>query len=391
MRRRLLAVLACVAACLGTALVTVPPAHADAPPPADGSDWPMCVGTQRYCVLSQKVDGVDVTWGADGLAPYAYTIAGGIGFGAEEITGGTRSSLDVGVGHTYKIVVRSGSMRPREADGTAKNVTFTPGTDSTGYTFSLTFQPTSFHQRIPGACDIDACGDDTTRANIDYTGFANGFVTDLVSSGLDAAEQTQRTGMTSMTSAQASNVMYDPDTNSLVVQLANPHLAASGTVVTGSYEAFLPDAFLTGTMNVPNPSALSTGTVTVIRTTAGASSSAPFTVSPVPGGIRISITGITFSSPTYRIHPGPSAPRRVSAHKISAHKARVKFRRPAITLGHRINRYQARCHKLGKAWHGRKGTASPITVGHLPKGKVYCQVRAHNSLGWGVWSAAKHT
>ena len=44
-----------------------------------------------------------------------------------------------------------------------------------------------------------------------------------------------------------------------------------------------------------------------------------------------------------------------------------------------------------EAWRAAKGTASPITVGHLPKGKVYCQVRAHNKLGWGTWSATKHT
>ena len=242
-----------------------------------------------------------------------------------------------------------------------------------------------------GGCAIGSCGDDTWRASLDYDGFVTGYVTNLATSGLGSTEISQSVRMVSAYNAQDANVFYDPDSNSLVVQLANPHLTGTGALATGSYETFLPTAFLEGTMNVPDASTLSSGTVSVVRTAGGASSTAPFTLTHVAGGIRITITGITYSSPTYRLHPGASTPRKVHAKKVSTHKARVSFRKPAHTLGHRINRYQARCHKVGKTWHSAKSTSSPVTVGHLPKGTVSCQVRAHNKLGWGVWSAVKHT
>jgi hypothetical protein len=304
------------------------------------------------------------------------------------------STADINPSDTYRLVVRTGSIRPRELYGNIRNVSFNIGSDATGWTFTLTFRPTPIHHVGYGdgrTCSIGACGDDTWRASLNYDGFVTGYVTDLATSGLGAAEKAERVGMLSAYNAQDANVFYDPDSNSLVVQLANPHLTGTGALATGSYETFLPTAFVEGTMGVPDASTLTAGTVSVVRSAGGATSTAPFTLTHEPGGIRITITGITYSSPTYKLHAGPSKPRKVGASKISAHKARVRFKKPANDLGRRINRYQARCHKVGKSWHSAKGTSSPITVGNLPKGKVYCQVRAHNKLGWGVWSALKHT
>ncbi len=392
MRRRLLALLAAVA--LGTTGLLVAPAHAVSPPPP-GDDWSPCGGaTTVYCVVSRTRNGVAVT-DTDTYYPYAHTLDNHtIGFGVWHNTGSTLDG-EVLPGDTYKLVVNTGAILPREVDANAQDVTFSRGGSPGSYTVTLIFRPTPVHHVGYGVdtrtCTIGACGDETWRASLDYDGFVTGYVTDLATSGLDATEISQRTGMISAYNAQDANVFYDPDTNSLVVQLANPHLTGTGAVATGSYETFLPTAFLEGTMNVPDAGTLTAGTVTVVRSAGGSVSSAPFTLAHVPGGVRIAITGITYSSPTYTIHPGPSKPRHVHARKVSAHKARVKFRKPAKALGHKINRYQARCHRAGKAWHKSKGTASPLYVGHLPRHKVYCQVRAHNKLGWGAWSATVHT
>lgn len=395
MRRRLLTLLASAALCTGTALIAVPSAQAAFPPGFD--QWPICPdAAAEYCVQSQTLNGVEVAPSGDGFKPYVDTLdAGTVRFGVYNVSGSS-STGDVDPADTYQLVVRTGNVRTRELQGNVRNVSFVRwGNAVDGYGFTLRFRPTPVHHVGYGGdsrtCSIGACGDDTWRASLDYDGFVTGYVTDLASSGLDAAEISQRTGMISAYNAQDANTYYDPDSNSLVVQLANPHLTGSGALATGSYETFLPTAFLEGTMNVPDASTLSAGTVEVVRTAGGASSSAPFTLTHVAGGVRISITGITYSSPTYRLHPGPSKPRKVHASKISTHRARVRFKKPANTLGRKINRYQARCHKPGKAWRSTKGTASPLTVGRLPKGKVYCQVRAHNKLGWGIWSPVRHT
>jgi hypothetical protein len=395
MRRRLLVVLASVAACLGTALVAVPALPAQASTPGWG--WPPCSGASTHCVFSQTRNGGPIL-NTDADQPVIDLIdPGTVRYGVvhDDFGDGSSWSGDVNPSDTYQLVVRTGSIRPREVLGNIRNVAFSIGSDATGWTFTLTFQPTPVHHvgynGDTRTCTIGACGDDTWRASLDYDGFVTGYVTDLASSGLGATEISQRVGMISAYNAQDANTFYDPDSNSLVVQLANPHLTGTGAVATGSYETFLPTAFLEGTMNVPDASTLSSGTVTVVRTAGGVVSSAPFTLTHVPGGVQITITGITYSSPTYKIHPGPGKPRYVHARKISTHKARVRFTKPASNGGYRINGYQARCHRLGKAWHSAKGTSSPLTVGNLPRGRVYCQVRAHNKLGYGGWSALVHT
>ena len=402
MRRRLLAVLASAAMCAGAALVATSPAQADTPPP-DDQDWVLCtVGTDDYCIESATANGVPTTPGTLGGGsprdfPWVkFAVAHVVVFGVYKDFNGTGNDLRYGVDQsvTYRLVVRTGAFNPREMTGIVRNADYTISKSVTGgWRFTLEFQPTSVHHSAPGTCSVDGgCVSDTTKATFDVSGFASGGIEDHVGSGLSASEISQRTGMFHATNAQDSYDFYDIDTNTLVVRLANPHLKADGTPVNdGTYDTFIPNAYLTGTMGIPDPAALTGGSFVVTKTVGTTTTSAPFTLLHEAGGIRIKITGITFSRPTYRIHAGPSQPRRVSARKISTHKARVRFAKPASNLGYRINRYQARCHKLGKAWHAAKGTSSPITVGNLPKGKVDCQVRAHNKLGWGTWSVTKHT
>jgi hypothetical protein len=390
--RRVLAVLATVAMCATLGSLPSAPVHA-----ADAEDWPICTtGGQQNCVVSQKLNGVDIDPTGDGYKPYVDLIGSGtVRYGVYRVVG-PDSYGDVNPNDTYQLVVRTGAIRPRELYGNIRNVSFAVGGTAGAWTFSLTFKPTPVHWVGYGVgdtrqCHVGACGDDTWHASLNYPGFVTGYVTDLAESGLTATEIGERVGLIKAYNAQEENTFYDPDTNSLVVQLANPHLTNTSAVATGSYETFLPNAFLVGTMNVPDPSTLSSGTVMVVRSAGGAVSTAPFTLTHVAGGIRITITGITYSSPTYRIHPGPGKPRYVGVRKISAHKARVRFRAPLASSGGRVNWYQARCHRLGRTWHYARATTSPITVGNLPRRRVYCQVRAHNRLGYGAWSATAHS
>jgi hypothetical protein len=402
MRRRLLAVLA-VVTMGGAALVSLPAAQA-----AD-VDWSVCGGgITTNCVESAYANGVPTLPGqdtTDGNTVRDYPYAKGTSYDAHAVifgvwhdANGDGSSLtqDADPSVLYTMTVRT-TIRPREMSGHVKDATFSVHHDPvTGWEFTLQFRPTPVHfvGYAPGdsrICTITACGDDTWQATSDFAGTASGYVTDNTNTGLTTTERDERDGMFSAYNAQGEDVYYDPGTNSLVVLLANAHLTGTGALATGTFNTFLPTAFLEGTMNVPDPSTLSSGTVTVVRSAGGAVSSAPFTLTHVSGGIEINITGITYSRPTYTIHPGPGKPRYVHARKISTHKARVSFTKPASNGGHRINWYQARCHRLGRTWHGAKAFASPITVGNLPKGRVYCQVRAHNKLGYGAWSVTKHT
>jgi hypothetical protein len=397
MRRHLLDVHAGVAACVGAALVSVPVASA-----AD-VDWVKCAGpVVTNCIENATANGSPAKVAATAVDGDDYVYAKGtdgdphaVLFGIWHDNGGNLTQ-DADPSVMYVLTVRT-AIQPREMSGHLKDAAFSVHHDpTTGWEFTVSFRPTPVHfVGFDGvdtrSCTINACGDDTWKATSNFAGTANGYVTDNTNTGLSVAERNERNLMFSAYNAQDENVMYDPDTNSLVVQLANAHLTGTGALATGTFNTFLPTAFVEGTMGVPDASTLSAGTVTVVRSAGGVVSSAPFTVSHTSGGIAIDITGVTFSRPTYKIHAGPSKPRKVGASKISTHKARVHFKKPANDLGRRINRYQARCHKVGKSWHSAKGTGSPLTVGNLPKGKVYCQVRAHNKLGWGVWSALKHT
>jgi hypothetical protein len=407
MRRRLLAVVSGFAICLGTALVAVPAAQAFTYQVLD-----MCADDPdgQVCVVSASRNGVPITANDPPTTPgttaeWFYVDNGwrdGVfSFNLNTKTVGATPGTDVDsksvdASATWVITVNTGARYPRELNSKTRNTVFTRGGNpTTGYWFSIRFNPVPVAWRYfdPSfTCDATSCGNDSTVADFVSgigKGFSDGFVSDLADSP-SPGYVSARSGFVLASNAQyQAEPYYDSGTNSIVVQMANPHLRAPGSAATGFFEAFLPYAYLRTQLGVPDPDTLTGGTFTVWRD--GASASVPFTLTRTATGIWIRVAGIGFSRPAFRLHPGPSKPRKVHASKISAHKARVRFKKPANSLGFKVNRYQARCHKAGKAWHSAKTKASPITVGHLPKGKVFCQVRAHNKLGWGVWSAVKRT
>ena len=223
-------------------------------------------------------------------------------------------------------------------------------------------------------------------------GFVTGYVTNLVGSGLDADEIGFRTGYVYAYNAQTAPMpFYDFDTHSLVVRLANPHLRSPGVPATGSYETFIPYAMLTGVMNVPSPASLTGGTVVVSRSASGSTSAVPFTLTHLPGGVRIEIPSVTYSSPTYRIRPKrtrPGPPRLRAVARTAPRTVRVAFRPPLANGGARVTKYVARCVTAqGRTFTASKA-ASPIAV-RVPRRKVTCSVRAVNRIGKGPFSAAR--
>ena len=401
MRMRLLVLLSCAATALGTGLVTLPTAHAATQPPGaptSGNDFLKCTTPeQRYCVVSAKRNGAEV---ADYESPVGGTYKAwirflddytGVGFGVDKYSNPSTSDTELGNNtDTYQLRVNTGTVQPREMDGTFRDATFLIGRYPSGdWNFTITFRPSSRHT-WSGLCDFGTCGDDSTQATEDRVGWASGMVGDL--SGLPLSEAINRTGSIRATSAQYENTMYDPDTDSIVVDLSNPHRTGTGTVITdGTYEAFLPNAYMINDMSIPDPSTVTLASFVITKPTG---SSATFSLKHETRGIRITITGISYSSPRFRLRTKPTVPgrpRAVVATKVSTHKAKVRFAKPLANGGRRIDVYQARCHRSGGSWHYAKRSISPIYVGNLPRGAVYCQVRAHNVKGYGNWSAADRT
>jgi hypothetical protein len=399
MRTRLLALLALAAASLGTALVVVPslPAQAGGP-----DSWTLCTSAaDENCIdTASTVDGVPVTTPGATSDPNrdypevesvdAHLIVFKAYHGDT-----TTQTYDVDPNAVFTLVLRTGTFRPREMNATAKNGDFSISGTPGHYRVTVKFQATSIHHTT-GACSYDGgCGGVTTKANTSYDRIATGSIEDLVTSGLSTREIYARTGMFAVTNAQNSYLFYDFDTGTLQIRLANPHLTSGGTPVTdGTYDSFIPNAYLTSVMGVPDPAALAASSFVVTKTVSGVTTSAPYSITSVAGGVRIKLTGISFSRPVYKVRIKPTAPgkpRLYRVTKVSKHAAKNRFSAPVANGRARIDGYQARCHAAGKAWRSKKGTRSPLVVSGLPKGRVTCQVRAHNRLGWGRFSTALHS
>jgi hypothetical protein len=372
------------------------------PVPSIAQLWPAC-GTPpdtdgRYCIVSQTQNDIPIVRPPTGSyeEPFIDLIgAGDVRFGVYETNVDSGVSVgNVPPGDVYRLVVNTGAIKPRELYGNIRNVSFSRGgSSSLGYTFTLTFQPTPIAWLFyAGSCIVGSCGDSTTVADLVYDGFVTGYVTDLASSGLGADEISWRNGYVQAYNAQdASLPLYDPDTNSLVIQMANPHFRSAGVVATGSYQTFLTNAMLTNLLNVPDPASLTSGSFVISRSLGSTTTPMPFTLTHTPAGIEIDITGITFSSPKIRIRPKlmkPGAPRIRSVARATRTSVRVRFRPPLANGGAKVTRYIARCRKANGRVFIASRTTGPIVV-TVGRGRATCSVRAVNRIGKGPFSATR--
>jgi hypothetical protein len=378
-------------------------AQAD-PVPAQGQAWPRCGAAPdtdgKYCIVSITRDGTAVP-PVDTGTPGNYDDpfvdrpdAGTVRFGLKRTTvtgSGSTSTVDVSPDHTWVYTVNTGTIRPVELFGNLRNAAFSYGGNAAkGHTFTVNFQPTPVAWLLSSECSVfGGCGDNTTVADTVRTGFATGFVSDDASSGLTAAQISDRQGYLNVYNAEDAYWVYDGVRNSLVMRMANPHLRSPGVLAKGSFQTRIPDAMLVDELDVPDPGALTARSLTVVRTGSGA---VPITLTRVKGAIDIRVKGVTFSTPEYSIRPKPSAPgapRWGSLKRTDAHHVQVRFRAPRADGGSAVTAYAARCRHGRGAWHRVTGPASPIRVGSLTSGRVSCQVRARNHLGWGPWSSRR--
>lgn len=407
MRNRL-AVLVCLLVAALLAGVDAP-VEADPPPTHDpySGYWPACGVAPdddgRYCVISVTRNGAPVAPRVsteEYEEPYIDLIGPGtVRFGVFHYPAGSLDAdTDADPAATWRWRVNTGAIHTRELYAQARNVDLeVGGSAASGWTFDLTLQPVPIAWRFYDSgfvCDAgSSCGDDTTRADLEYDGFVTGYVTDLVEGGFySAAERERRTELITAYSAQDASYFYDYDTNAIVVRLANPHLPSTGsTPVTGSFETFIPNDVLLVDMGVPDPSTLTAGRMIVARAGTGA---VPFTLTREPGGIRIRISGIGFSTPRYTIRPRLSRPGRAriaGATRAPSGTVRVAFRRPFADGGARLTGYVAVCRKGEGRWHRATASGSPARVTGVPRGRATCKVRAQNRIGLGPWSATRRT
>jgi len=417
MRSRVLALLVGAAVCLGTALVAVPLTHADAASStfvykpytmcADDPDGKLCVEYVKRNDVPTTVDYPDGPGPTEWLYVDNGYRNGMFGFNINTITRPSPgadpvASKNVDLNATWEFKVDTGSYVPRELNLKGRNVEFTKGGDSiSGYWFIVKLNPTPIAWRFfddTFTCDMTSCGTDTTVADFssdEGMGYSDGYVTDLADSDLSTRYVYARTGYYMASNAQyQGEPYYDAETNSIVVELANPHLKAVGVQAKGYFETFLPNSYLVSQLGVPDPASLTGGSFTVTRL--GTTTTTPFALTNTGDGVRIKVDDIGFSRPKYRVKPKPRVPgkpRLTGVLKVPG-AAKSYFKAPLADGGPNINLYQAACRKsTAVPFTFKTGTSSPITVTSLPPGTVYCQVRARNSVGWGPWgkAAASHT
>ncbi|MFN8192955.1 MAG: fibronectin type III domain-containing protein [Nocardioidaceae bacterium] len=395
-------------AALATPVLTASPASAD-PKPGEGQEWPLCgEGGDTdgfYCVVSVTRDGVPVTsepdLSVDGSYedPYIDLIGpGDVRFGIDHwvVTGGVPDIIGtIEPDVTWEWTVNTGPVDPVEMYGHLRDPQLSFGGNATdGYTFTLSVKPAPIAWNWDASgwlpCDFpDACGDDTTVAGLVYDGFITGYVTDDAA-WTPASEVAHRRGYINSYNAQNASWFYDSATNSMVVQMANVHLKAPGVPATGYFETVIPDAMLIHEYSVPDPDNLTTGSFQVRQS--GTTATVPFTVTRLPGAVRLEIEGITFSTPEFRIKPKasvPGKPRWGSVTRPKRTTVKVTFKRPLADGGKAITGYRVQCGRGDAVWTTGVRRVAPVTFPDMPRKLVDCRVRARNAKGLGPWSTVK--
>lgn len=408
-------VLAVSASLLALPLLTASPAtsgaHAAAPDPKPGigQEWPLCGQDGDtdgfYCVESVTRDGVPVLaepdLSVDGSYedPYIDLIGSGdVRFGIDHwvVTGGVPTIIgDIDPDVTWEWMVNTGPIYPIELYGNLRDPAMSLGGDAiNGYTFTLSLKPApmavSWGVLDPDGCSYHGgCGDDTTVAGLVYDGFITGYITDDAS-WTPASDVAHRRGYINSYNAEYAWWYYDEPTNSMVVEMANVHLAAPGVPATGYFETVIPDAMLIHEYGVPDPTSLTLGSFSVRQS--GTTATVPFTVTREPGAIRLEIEGITFSTPRFTIKPKasvPGTPRWGTVTRPRPRTVKVTFRRPVADGGKAITAYRVQCGRGDNTWTTTVHQVKPALFPDVPRKPVSCKVRAVNKLGAGRWSSVR--
>lgn len=302
-----------------------------------GPRWPTCESAEStQCVRSFTVDGAAVT----GVRPEVFLAGGGLNIHAISPRGDQEllyAGSPVSATSTVAIVVDAGTYDP---DVLLPNAhVSTARVDRSGGHNVITFagrpERTSF---TTTGCRIGSCGDDTTRADDEYAGRWQVGAFPLLNN--DAAYvAAARHGLWLSTNAQSrSTPGYNPQTRTLSVLLAAPHLTARGALNTGTFQAFLPSQMFTDVWKLAGPEDLQ-------ATVTAEDGAQPVTSSwaAATGGWILTLSGLHYSSPVVAIAPrtgaqtGPSpAPRPSPGTTPQETHPRVSLDRSVISAAERV-------------------------------------------------------
>jgi hypothetical protein len=263
--------------------------------PGQSGVWPDCSSARpTQCVQSFTVDGQTPF----GVHAEVSMMGGGLQMQAISDRG-TQELLypgsPVSATSTVTIVVNAGDYDTGVivADGYVSTARVEATDAGNVITFAASPQRTSF---LRSGCTIGACGDDTTRGDDDYAGRV---VAAAFPPSPDTAYAAASRGLWMSSNAQSSSTpWYDASSQSLVVQLAAPHLTAAGDLNDGFFQAFLPTRMFTDLWHVDGP-----GQVEAQVSDDGTEQAANHTWTEVAGGWLFTLQGFHYSSPTIRFTP----------------------------------------------------------------------------------------
>jgi hypothetical protein len=366
----------------------------------------------RPCIISVTRDGVtpDVAYEVSGTT---YTIEGSryVSFNVTK-----NGQYDMGFAElsaVWSVKLDMGDLVPRVVTGKGQDTTVVRKNDGGNYTVTVTGRPVT----ISGQCDQSAwpwtCPEWAADPNpVENQQWDSAFGAEITDYGVwdDAEQRRAMYGMNYFTNVAATSVppeiTHDPttDTDYLLIRMANRRYLEDGTtLVQGSGELRIPNAFLRLAYGVPNPELMTGSSLSVSGTAGGV-----VTVTQESGddAMLVDISGLEFpdvtspramaratgsSAKLVRIKRGAITPTRNRITKdvrVSGTKARLVFTK-SKARGAKVTGYTARCSRTGHTVT-IQGRFDTIVVTGLTPGKSYkCQVRAKSKAGPSRWSLGK--
>ena len=211
-------------------------------------------------------------------------------------------SCGVSSSDSFEVSLSTGALNPTDFFMTGNISNESISSSGGDYTLDFTASPGPSSWSTSG-CTIASCA---TAANKDYNDLLIGFLSPMSPpSGLSSTQTSSFNNFVSAaegtwlaTNAQAFSLpTYNPTTNSLYFQVASPHYLSNGaTLNSGNFTAFLPTSLLTFWGATAQE-------LVVSEQEGGQIQGVIPTITPVTGGIEVSVTGFHYSDPTFYIQP----------------------------------------------------------------------------------------
>jgi len=311
-----------------------------------------------------------------------------------------RSSTRMSTADEWRLVLDTGTLRPRYTEGYSSRTDVDRADDGDG-THHVTYQgrpvlvTSGCTDTYPVSCPWQA--DDW------YLTFS-GEVSDKASLGeeWDGFDRSQN-----VDGVQYLSLETAPDGSKyLATEMYNSHVydadrgpGVDETIFVGETRFRLPYRMLRDSFGVPDPATMVAGSLT--GTVSGTTSAPAWNVfhDPAGGGLIVDVSNLTFSKRLLKLRRGvitPTRPADVRTDRVKARKGTVRFDR-AEPRGAEVRGYRVRCvARRGDhvAWGTDLATAGGqrfvMRLAGLRVGVAYdCQARATSKAGPGPWSPKK--